>query len=116
MAVGAGKTALGVLVCLAFTARRALIVTPGSVIRGTFDRAFDHQAVGNALYGLPGGPLIPGCPPPGVLTLDRDEGAIRGSRGRSSWRRTSSSPTSIRWGPATIGTTCWRNSGRATST
>jgi superfamily II DNA or RNA helicase len=78
MAVGAGKTALGVLACLAFTHRRALVVTPGSVIRGTFDRAFDHTAVGNVLYGLPGGPLIPGSPPPRVLTLDRDEGAIRG--------------------------------------
>jgi superfamily II DNA or RNA helicase/very-short-patch-repair endonuclease len=78
MSVGAGKTALGVLACLAFATRRALILTPGSVIRGTFDRAFDHQAVGNALYGLPGGPLIPGCPPPRVLTLDREEGAISG--------------------------------------
>lgn len=28
------------------------------------------------LYGLPGGPLIPGAPPPRVLTLDREEGAI----------------------------------------
>lgn len=78
MAVGAGKTALGVLACLAFAQRRALIVTPGSVIRGTFDRAFDHSAVGNVLYALPGGPLIPGSPPPRVLTLDREQGAIRG--------------------------------------
>jgi len=54
------------------------VVTPGSVIRGTFDRAFDHEAVGNVLYGLPGGPLIPGCRPPQVRTLDREEGAIRG--------------------------------------
>lgn len=77
MSVGAGKTALGVAAILAFTRRRALVVTPGSVIRGTFDRAFDHQAIGNALYGLPNGPLIPGCRPPAVLTLDRDEGAIR---------------------------------------
>jgi superfamily II DNA or RNA helicase len=77
MSVGAGKTALGVVAILAFTRQRALVVTPGSVIRGTFDRAFDHQAVGNALYGLPKGPLIPGCRPPTVLTLDRDEGAIR---------------------------------------
>jgi superfamily II DNA or RNA helicase len=77
MSVGAGKTALGVAASLAFTKHRALVVTPGSVIRGTFDRAFDHEAVGNALYGLPGGPLIPGCRPPCVLTLDRDEGAIR---------------------------------------
>jgi superfamily II DNA or RNA helicase/very-short-patch-repair endonuclease len=77
MSVGAGKTALGVGATLAFAERRALVVTPGSVIRGTFDRAFDHQAVGNALYGLPNGPMIPGCRPPAVLTLDREEGAIR---------------------------------------
>jgi superfamily II DNA or RNA helicase/very-short-patch-repair endonuclease len=77
MAVGAGKTALGVLSCLAFAQRRALVVTPGSVIRGTFDRAFDHTAVGNVLYGLPGGPLIPGSRPPQVLTLDRELGTIR---------------------------------------
>jgi hypothetical protein len=30
MSVGAGKTALGVVACLAFTRRRALIVTPGA--------------------------------------------------------------------------------------
>lgn len=77
MSVGAGKTALGVLACLAFTRRRAMVVTPGSVIRGTFDQAFDHEAVRNVLYGLPGGPLIPGSPPPRVLTLDREEGAIK---------------------------------------
>lgn len=78
MSVGAGKTALGVCACLAFTKRRAMVITPGSVIRGTFDKAFDHQAVGNALYGLPNGPLIPGCKPPQVLTLDREEGPIHG--------------------------------------
>jgi superfamily II DNA or RNA helicase/very-short-patch-repair endonuclease len=77
MSVGAGKTALGVAAILAFAERRALVVTPGSVIRGTFDRAFDHQAPGNALYGLPKGPLIPGCRPPSVITLDREDGAIR---------------------------------------
>jgi superfamily II DNA or RNA helicase len=77
MSVGAGKTALGVLACLAFATRRAMVVTPGSVIRGTFDQAFDHEAVRNVLYGLPGGPLIPGSPPPRVLTLDRAEGAIK---------------------------------------
>jgi superfamily II DNA or RNA helicase/very-short-patch-repair endonuclease len=77
MSVGAGKTALGVAACLAFTRQRAMIITPGSVIRGTFDKAFDHQAVGNVLYGLPRGPLIPGCRPPRVLTLDRDSGPIR---------------------------------------
>ena len=77
MAVGAGKTALGVVACLTFTHSRALVITPGRVIRGTFDLAFDHQAVRNVLYGLPGGPLIPGCPPPTVLTLDSDEAAIK---------------------------------------
>lgn len=77
MSVGAGKTALGVLCCLAFARTRAMVVTPGSVIRGTFDRAFDHEFPGNVLYGLPGGPLIPGYPPPRVRTLDRDEGAIK---------------------------------------
>jgi len=77
MAVGAGKTALGVVACLALARRRALVVTPGTVIRGTFDKAFDHEAVGNVLYGLSGGPLIPGSTPPRVLTLDSDEAAIR---------------------------------------
>jgi hypothetical protein len=70
-------TALGVVACLAFTRCRAMVITPGSVIRGTFDKAFDYQTVGNVLYGLPGGPLIPGCKPPRVPTLDRDEGPIR---------------------------------------
>jgi superfamily II DNA or RNA helicase/very-short-patch-repair endonuclease len=78
MSVGAGKTALGVAASLAFTNRRALVITPGSVIRGTFDKAFDHEAVDNVLYGLPGGPLIPGCAPPRTRTLDRDEAPIRG--------------------------------------
>jgi superfamily II DNA or RNA helicase len=77
MSVGAGKTALGAVTCLAFTERRALVITPGSVIRGTFDKAFNHEQLGNALYGLPNGPLIPGCRPPRVLTMDRGEGAIR---------------------------------------
>ena len=77
MSVGAGKTALGVLSCLAFARQRAMVVTPGTVIRGTFDTAFDHEAVRNVLYGLPGGPLIPGSPPPRVLTLDRNEGPIK---------------------------------------
>lgn len=77
MSVGAGKTALGVLCCLAFTRRRAMVVTPGSVIRGTFDHALDYEVPGNVLYGLPSGPLIPGCPPPRVKTLDREESAIK---------------------------------------
>ena len=76
MSVGAGKTALGVAACLAFTRQRALVLTPGSVIRGTFDRAFDYEVPTNVLYGLPGGPLIPGARPPAVVTLDRDEGPI----------------------------------------
>lgn len=78
MSVGAGKTALGVAACLAFAKRRALIVTPGSVIRGTFGKALDHEALGNALFGLPGGPLVSGIRPPKVLVLDRDDGPIRG--------------------------------------
>jgi superfamily II DNA or RNA helicase/very-short-patch-repair endonuclease len=72
MSVGAGKTALGVLACLAFAKRRALIVTPGSVILGTFGQALDHSSSRNVLYALPSGPLLPGCPPPKVLTLSRD--------------------------------------------
>ncbi len=76
MSVGAGKTVLGVVACLAFTRCRALIITPGSVIRGTFDKALDAQRADNALYGLPGGPILPGCRPPKVLTLDRDDGPI----------------------------------------
>jgi superfamily II DNA or RNA helicase/very-short-patch-repair endonuclease len=72
MSVGAGKTALGVAAALAFTKRRALIVTPGSVILGTFARALDHTSPRNALYALPKGPLIPGSRPPAVLTLSRD--------------------------------------------
>jgi len=53
MSVGAGKTALGVAASLTFARRRALVVTPGSVIRGVFDKAFDHTVSGNVLYGLP---------------------------------------------------------------
>lgn len=77
MSVGSGKTALGVVAALSFTQRRALIVTPASVIRGTFERAFDVESTRNVLYGLPGGPLIPGVKPPRTLTLDREEGPIR---------------------------------------
>lgn len=76
MSVGAGKTALGVVAALGFTRKRALIVTPGTVIRGTFDKAFDDEMLGNALYGLPGGPLIPGVKPPLVGVLDASDGAI----------------------------------------
>ena len=82
MSVGAGKTALGVTAALAFTKRRALIVTPGSVILGTFARALDHTSPRNVLYALPKGPLTPGVPPPKVLTLSRDpeDGALRAIR------------------------------------
>ena len=82
MSVGAGKTALGVAVCLAFARRRALIVTPGSVILGTFARALDHTSSRNVLYALPQGPLTPGVPPPKVLTLsrDREESGLRAIR------------------------------------
>lgn len=72
MSVGAGKTALGVAACLGFTRQRALIVTPGSVILGTFGTALDPKEARNVLYALPGGPLLPGCPPPKVLVLDRE--------------------------------------------
>lgn len=77
MSVGAGKTALGVTACLGFSNKRALIITPGSVIRGTFDDALNHKEPKNVLYNLPGGPLIPGCEPPEVLILDRDDGPIK---------------------------------------
>jgi len=82
MSVGAGKTALGVVACLAFARRRALIITPGSVILGTFVRALDHTSSRNVLYALPLGPLTPGVPPPKVLTLSRDpeEGGLRAIR------------------------------------
>jgi superfamily II DNA or RNA helicase len=82
MSVGAGKTALGVVTCLAFARRRALIVTPGTVILGTFGRALDHASSRNVLYALPQGPLIPGVPPPKVLTLsrDREESGLRAIR------------------------------------
>jgi hypothetical protein len=56
MAVGAGKTALGVAASVAFSDRRTLIVTPGSVIRGAFDAAFDPNNQRNVLYALPNGP------------------------------------------------------------
>ncbi|MFF4576292.1 DEAD/DEAH box helicase family protein [Streptomyces sp. NPDC001410] len=76
MAVGAGKTALGVAAALSFTRRRALVVTPGSVIRGTFAKALDPGVPGNVLYGLAGGPLLPGAQPPATLVLDADDEQI----------------------------------------
>ncbi|MER7658857.1 DEAD/DEAH box helicase family protein [Streptomyces albidoflavus] len=76
MAVGAGKTALGVAAALSFTRRRALVVTPGSVIRGTFAKALDPGVPGNVLYGLAGGPLLPGARPPATLVLDADDEQI----------------------------------------
>ena len=77
MAVGSGKTVLGIAAIMAFTRRRAMIVTPGNVIRGTFDRALNERTFGNALHHLPSGPLIPGCRAPHVLVLDRQDGSIR---------------------------------------
>ncbi|MFB6854861.1 DEAD/DEAH box helicase family protein [Streptomyces sp. NPDC056341] len=76
MAVGAGKTALGVAAALSFSRKRALVVTPGSVIRGTFAKALDPAVPGNVLYGLAGGPLLPGVRPPATLVLDADDGRI----------------------------------------
>lgn len=76
MSVGAGKTALGVAAALSFTGRRALVVTPGSVIRGTFDRALDQTNSRSVLYNLPSGPLLPGSKPPAVRVLDAASGAI----------------------------------------
>lgn len=72
MSVGAGKTALGVVACLAFAGKRALIVTPGSVILGAFGRGLDPGSPKNVLYALPGGPLLPGTRPPRKLVLDRE--------------------------------------------
>ncbi|GIH59796.1 DEAD/DEAH box helicase family protein [Microbispora siamensis] len=77
MSVGAGKTALGVAAALAFTRRRALIVTPGRVIRGTFDTALDPSLAGNVLYTLRAGPLIAGLRAPVTQVLDGEGGAIR---------------------------------------
>lgn len=72
MSVGSGKTALGVAACLAFARKRALIVTPGSVILGAFGRGLDPSSPKNVLYALPGGALIPGIRPPRTLVLDRE--------------------------------------------
>jgi len=77
MSVGAGKTALGVAATLAFTRHRALIVTPGRVIRGTFATALDQGTAGNVLYTLREGPIIPGCRPPKVTVLDGGDSPIR---------------------------------------
>lgn len=76
MSVGAGKTALGVAATLAFTRRRALIVTPGTVIRGTFDAALAATKSRSVLYNLPSGPLLPGAAAPNVLVLDSNDGAV----------------------------------------
>ena len=61
MAVGAGKTALGVLACLGFARQRAMIITPGSVIRGTFDRALDHRHRRTSSTACPGAHLSRLC-------------------------------------------------------
>ena len=90
MAVGAGKTALGVVACLGFARHRALIVTPGNVIRGTFDTALDHTQSRNVLYNLPGGPLIPGFPPRPPVPSTASRGRSEASPVRSCWPPTSS--------------------------
>ncbi|MBN1174749.1 MAG: DEAD/DEAH box helicase family protein [Micromonosporaceae bacterium] len=77
MSVGAGKTALGIAAALAFTRSRALIVTPGRVIRGAFSNALDPTCPDNVLYTLRGGPLITGCRPPRAVNLDNEHGPIR---------------------------------------
>lgn len=77
MAVGSGKTVLGIAASIAFTQRRAMIVTPGNVIRSTFDKALSSREFGNALHHLPSGPLLPGCRVPRILVLDREDGSIR---------------------------------------
>ncbi|MER6575877.1 DEAD/DEAH box helicase family protein [Nonomuraea sp. NPDC001023] len=77
MSVGAGKTALGVAATLAFTRRRALIVTPGRVIRGTFANALDPERAGNVLYTLRGGPLLSGMRAPAAEILDTELGTIQ---------------------------------------
>ncbi|WBB88165.1 MULTISPECIES: DEAD/DEAH box helicase family protein [Micromonospora] len=82
MSVGAGKTALGVAAAMAFTRRRALIVTPGRVIRGAFATALDADSAGNVLYTLPGGPLLRGARGPKVAVLDAASGSI-GSASRA---------------------------------
>jgi len=76
MAVGAGKTGVGVAACVGLARKRALIITPGTVIRGTFDTALDPTLPGNVLYGLSGGPLLPGWRRPKVRVLDRAAGTI----------------------------------------
>jgi superfamily II DNA or RNA helicase len=77
MSVGAGKTLLGVASALCFTRRRALIVTPGRVIRGTFATALDSGSAGNVLYTLRKGALIPGNRAPETVILDSSDGPIR---------------------------------------
>ncbi len=77
MSVGAGKTVLGVAACLKFCNKRALIVTPGKVIRGTFAKALDAGNSKSALYHLPRGPLLVGCQPPKTITLTSDSGPIK---------------------------------------
>jgi superfamily II DNA or RNA helicase len=77
MAVGSGKTVLGIAATIAFARRRAMIVTPSNVIRGTFERALNSREFGSALHHLPSGPLLPGCRIPRVLVLDARGGPIR---------------------------------------
>ena len=63
MSVGAGKTALGIVSCLAFARRRAMVITPGSVIRGTFDQAFDHEFPRKCSTGFPAERSSPAASP-----------------------------------------------------
>lgn len=77
LSVGAGKTALAIAACLKFAHRRALIVTPSNVIRGTFGSALNPRHPGNALFGLSGGPLLAGVNPPQVVLLNGEQGAVR---------------------------------------
>src|SRR5215203_131630 len=52
MSVGSGETALGVSAVMGFSRRRALVVTPGSVISGVIEKAFNHTVIGNILNYL----------------------------------------------------------------
>ncbi|MFC5821786.1 hypothetical protein [Nonomuraea harbinensis] len=69
-----GQDRAGVAAALAFTRRRALIVTPGRVIRGTFATASDAGVAGNVLYPLRGGPLPAGVRARVTEVLDSDNG------------------------------------------
>jgi superfamily II DNA or RNA helicase len=84
MSVGAGKTVLGVFACLQFAEKRALIITPGNVIKGTFDDALNVLCIKNAFFGLAGGPLLRTQKTPSILVVNSADGPIE-SRQRSSF-------------------------------